>query len=50
MNSRPSMRKRPMQMYDPATVKASNQKWKSYTTAEKQRIGEEGNAVYQGSW
>ncbi len=35
------------QMYDPATVKASNQKWKSYTTADKQRIGEEGNAVYE---
>jgi len=35
------------QMYDPATVKASNQKWKSYSTADKQRIGEEGNAVYE---
>jgi DNA-binding transcriptional MerR regulator len=32
--------------YDPATVKASAQKWKNYTAAEKQRIGEEGNAVY----
>jgi DNA-binding transcriptional MerR regulator len=39
--------KEAMQMYDPGTVKASNRKWKSYTTAEKQRIGEEGNAVYQ---
>jgi DNA-binding transcriptional MerR regulator len=39
--------KEAMQMYDPETVKASNKKWKSYTTAEKQRIGEEGNAVYQ---
>jgi DNA-binding transcriptional MerR regulator len=33
-------------MYDPATVKASYKKWRSYSTAEKQRIGEEGNAVY----
>ena len=39
--------KEAMQMYDPETVKASNRKWKSYTTAEKQRIGEEGNAIYQ---
>jgi DNA-binding transcriptional MerR regulator len=37
-----------LQMYDPATVKASIKKWKGYTTAEKQRIGEEGNAVYEG--
>ena len=36
-----------MQMYDPAIVKASNKKWKSYTAADKQRIGEEGNAIYQ---
>ena len=35
-----------MQKYDPATVKASIKKWKSYTDADKQRIGEEGNAVY----
>ncbi len=35
------------QMYDPATVKASIKKWKGYTAAEKQRIGEEGNAVYK---
>jgi len=34
------------QMYDPATVKESNRKWKSYSAAEKQRIGEEGNQVY----
>ena len=40
--------KEAMQMYDPETVKASNQKWKAYTAAEKQRIGEEGNAVYEG--
>jgi DNA-binding transcriptional MerR regulator len=39
--------KEAMQMYDPATVKASIKKWKSYTVAEKQRIGEEGNAVYE---
>lgn len=39
--------KEAMQMYDPATVKASVKKWKSYTVAEKQRIGEEGNAVYE---
>jgi DNA-binding transcriptional MerR regulator len=39
--------KEAMQMYDPETVKASNRRWKSYTTAEKQRIGDEGNAVYQ---
>jgi DNA-binding transcriptional MerR regulator len=40
--------KEAMQMYDPATVKASTKKWKSYTPAEKQRIADEGNAVYQG--
>jgi DNA-binding transcriptional MerR regulator len=39
--------KEAMQMYDPEVVKASNKKWKSYTAAEKQRIGDEGNAVYQ---
>ena len=36
-----------MQKYDPATVRASAKKWKSYTPAEKQRIGEEGQAAYQ---
>ena len=36
-----------MRTYDPATVKASMKKWKSYTAAEKQRIGEEGSAVYE---
>jgi hypothetical protein len=35
------------QMYDPATVKASIKRWKSYSVAEKKRIGEEGNAVYE---
>lgn len=39
--------KEAMQMYDPETVKASNKKWKGYTAAEKQRIADEGNAVYQ---
>jgi DNA-binding transcriptional MerR regulator len=39
--------KEAMRMYDPAIVKASNKKWKGYTAAEKQRIGEEGNAVYE---
>ncbi len=38
--------KEAMQMYDPAIVKASNKKWKNYTPAEKQRIADEGNAVY----
>jgi MerR family transcriptional regulator, thiopeptide resistance regulator len=36
-----------MQKYDPATVKASVKKWNSYSPQEKQRIGEEGNAVYK---
>jgi MerR family transcriptional regulator, thiopeptide resistance regulator len=40
--------KEAMRMYDPAIVKASNKKWKSYSVAEKQRIADEGNAVYQG--
>jgi DNA-binding transcriptional MerR regulator len=39
--------KEAMQLYDPETVKAANRKWKNYTEAEKQRIGEEGNAIYQ---
>jgi len=34
-------------MYDPETVKASNRRWKNYSAAEKERIGMEGNAVYQ---
>lgn len=42
------MEKEAMQMYDPETVKESNRKWKNYTMAEKQTIGEEGNAVYLG--
>jgi len=36
-----------MQMYDPETVKASSRKWKAYSAEEKQRIGEEGNAIYR---
>ena len=39
--------KEAMQKYDPATVKASNQRWKSYTPADKQRIQDEGNAIYE---
>jgi DNA-binding transcriptional MerR regulator len=35
-----------MSKYDPASVKASARKWKSYSAAEKQKIGEEGKAVY----
>ncbi|MBN2388926.1 MAG: MerR family transcriptional regulator [Anaerolineales bacterium] len=35
------------QMYDPEIVRASQKKWKSYTAADKQRIGDEGNAAYQ---
>lgn len=33
-------------MYDPEIVKASNARWKGYSTEEKQRIGDEGNAIY----
>jgi DNA-binding transcriptional MerR regulator len=32
--------------YDPATVRESQRKWKSYTAADKQRIADEGNQVY----
>jgi DNA-binding transcriptional MerR regulator len=35
------------QMYDPAIVKASQKKWKSYTKEDKQRIAEEGEAAYE---
>ena len=38
--------KEAIQKYDPATVKASHQRWKSYTPADKQRIQDEGNAIY----
>ncbi len=36
-----------MQTYDPEIVKGSVKKWKSYSAAEKQKIGEEGKAGYQ---
>ncbi|MDO9086786.1 MAG: MerR family transcriptional regulator [Anaerolineaceae bacterium] len=42
------MEKEAMQLYNPETVKESNRKWKNYSAAEKQKIGDEGNAVYQG--
>jgi MerR family transcriptional regulator, thiopeptide resistance regulator len=35
------------QRWDAATVKAANKKWKGYSAAEKQRIADEGNVVYQ---
>ena len=34
------------QMYDPAIVKESNRKFKALSTAEKQRIFDEGNQIY----
>jgi MerR family transcriptional regulator, thiopeptide resistance regulator len=34
------------QMYDPATVRDSQKKWKAYSKEDKQRIGEEGDAAY----
>lgn len=39
--------KEAMEMYDPEVVKASNKKWKNYSEYEKQKIGDEGNAVYE---
>ena len=39
--------KEALQKYDPATMKAANKKWKEYSAAEKQRIADEGNAVYR---
>ncbi len=36
-----------MQKYDPQVVKSANRKWKNYSPAEKQRILDEGNQVYQ---
>ena len=35
-----------MQLYDPEIVKGSVRKWKSYSAADKQKIGAEGKAVY----
>jgi MerR family transcriptional regulator, thiopeptide resistance regulator len=40
------MEKEAMQLYDPEIVKASMKKWKSYSKSDKQRIADEGNAVY----
>ena len=34
------------QMYDPEVVRASNKKWKAYSAGQKQRILDEGNAIY----
>lgn len=42
------MQQEALQMYDPETVKGSYKKWKTYSDNEKQRIADEGNAVYQG--
>ncbi len=39
--------KEAMQMFDPVVVKASNKKWKGYSPADKQRIQDEGNAIYE---
>ena len=36
-----------MKMYDPEIVKSASKKWKHYRLEEKQRIGDEGNAIYQ---
>jgi len=36
-----------LQRWDPATVKAASRRWKDYTAAEKRRIQDEGNALYQ---
>lgn len=41
------MQQEALQMYDPETVKESYKKWKKYSDNEKQRIADEGNAVYQ---
>jgi DNA-binding transcriptional MerR regulator len=39
--------KEAMQRWDPATVKASNDNWKKLTAGDKQRILDEGKAVYK---
>jgi DNA-binding transcriptional MerR regulator len=36
-----------MQRWDPTTVKASNENWRKLSTAEKQKILDEGSAVYK---
>jgi MerR family transcriptional regulator, thiopeptide resistance regulator len=38
--------KEAMQMYDPETVKAANQRWQAYTPADKLRIAAESQAAY----
>jgi DNA-binding transcriptional MerR regulator len=40
------MEQEAMQLYDPEIVKESSRKWKGYSRAEKERIADEGNAVY----
>ncbi len=40
------MEKEAMTLYDPEIVKASNQRWRNYSAAEKQRVMDEGNAIY----
>jgi DNA-binding transcriptional MerR regulator len=40
------MEKEALKLYDPETVRTSNRKWRAYSAAEKQRILDEGNAVY----
>ena len=40
------MEKEAMDLYDPETVKASYQRWRNYSAAEKQRVLDEGNAIY----
>lgn len=42
------MQQEALQMYDPETVKESYKTWNKYSDKEKQRIADEGNAVYQG--
>ena len=39
--------KEAMQKYDPATVQAASKRWKEYTAADKQQMGEEANALYR---
>jgi DNA-binding transcriptional MerR regulator len=41
-----AMEKEAMELYDPETVKESNRRWKNYSAAEKQRVMDEGNAIY----
>jgi DNA-binding transcriptional MerR regulator len=35
-------------LYDPEIVRASNRKWKAYSSQEKERILQEGREIYQG--